>query len=207
MNLTRLLLTSFVFTAPLLLAAEPSDNTKLWYSEPATEWGGALPIGNGRLGAMIYGGVKLERLQLNEDTLWTGGPRSYDNPEALQHLEPVRNLLTKGAYEQAEALAKKMMGKPLYQMAYQPLGDLFLSFPGNEQASDYRRELDLRTAVSTITYRVDDAQFTRKIFASNPDEAIVIRLECDKPGRLTFDLFAASPHPPELLSDPGKTTD
>ena len=194
MNLTRLLLTSFVFTAPLL-AAEPSNNTKLWYSKPATEWSEALPIGNGRLGAMIYGGVKLERLQLNEDTLWTGGPRSYDNPEALQHLEPVRNLLTKGAYEQAEDLAKKMMGKPLYQMAYQPLGDLFLSFPGNEQASDYRRELDLRTAVSTITYRVDDAQFTRKIFASNPDEAIVIRLECDKPGRRTFDLFATSPHP------------
>jgi len=104
-----------------LLADEVKEGNKLWYKQPAKEWSQALPIGNGRLGAMVYGGVQQERLQLNEDTLWCGGPRSYDNKEAFQHLGAVRKLLDDGEYAKAEELAGKMMGKPLYQMAYQPL--------------------------------------------------------------------------------------
>ncbi|QDT00976.1 glycoside hydrolase family 95 protein [Adhaeretor mobilis] len=178
----------------------PTDALRLWYEQPATEWAEALPIGNGRLGAMVYGGIQREHLQLNEDTLWSGGPRSYDNPQAYQHLGKVRELLERGEYAEAEDTAQKMMGKPIYQAAYQPLGDLYLQFPPDqhshgEEASDYRRELDLQNAVATVTYRKGDARFTRKVFASHPDQVIVIRLECDKPGQLSFDVLMTSLHP------------
>ena len=130
----------------------------LWYTQPATEWTEALPLGNGRLGAMVYGGIEQEQLQLNEETLWSGGPQSYDNPDAYQHLATVRELLEQGEYLEAEATAQKMLGSPKYQMAYQTLGDLFLNFPQNEKSSDYRRELNLQKAVSTVSYRMGDAR-------------------------------------------------
>ena len=172
----------------------PSDALKLWYRQPAAEWSDALPIGNGRLGAMVYGGTEQEHLQLNEDTLWSGGPHCYDNPDAYQHLAAVRDLLERGEYDEAEATAEKMLGRPKYQQAYMPLGDLFLDFPNGEEARDYHRELDLQNAVSTVTYRIGNARFTRQVFASHPDQAIVIRLECDKPGRISFNLSMTSPH-------------
>ena len=171
-----------------------SGALKLWYAQPATEWTEALPIGNGRLGAMVYGGIQQEHLQLNEDTLWSGGPHSYDNPEAFVHLATVRKQLERGEYSDAEATAQKMLGIHKYQQAYMPLGDLFLDFPKSGKPSEYRRELDLQNAVSTVTYRIGNAQFTRRVFASQPDQAIVVRLECDAPGRITFDLSMTSPH-------------
>lgn len=173
---------------------DQSHHLKLWYTQPATEWTQALPIGNGRLGAMIYGGVDLERLQLNEDTLWSGGPHSYDNPEALPHLATVREQLKQGEYAAAEATAQKMLGNPKYQQAYMPLGDLLLDFPKGEEPSEYRRELDLQSAVSRVTYRIGNAHYTRRVFASHPDQAIIVRLECDRPRRITFDLSMKSPH-------------
>ncbi|MCM2369369.1 glycoside hydrolase family 95 protein [Aporhodopirellula aestuarii] len=179
-------------TAPL--HADASDSLTLWYTQPASEWAEALPIGNGRLGAMVYGGVQQERLQLNEDTLWSGGPHSYDNPEAYSHLATVRKLLDQGDYAKAEDVAQNMLGIPKYQQAYMPLGDLFLDFPNDQSPSEYHRELDLQNAVSTVSYRIDDARFTRTVFASNPDQAIVMRLECDRPGRISFDLSMTSPH-------------
>ncbi|MEP5430105.1 MAG: glycoside hydrolase family 95 protein, partial [Flavobacteriaceae bacterium] len=166
----------------------------LWYTKPATEWAKALPIGNGRLGAMIYGGIQEEHLQLNEETLWNGGPHSYDNPEAYQYLSTVQEQLKQGDYIAAEATAQKMLGVPKFQMAYQPLGDLYLQFPQEGKSSAYQRELNLETAVSTTTYKIGEARFTRKIFASHPDQAIIVRLECDKPGQITFDLLLTSPH-------------
>ena len=171
-----------------------SGALKLWYAQPATEWTEALPIGNGRLGAMVYGGIQQEHLQLNEDTLWSGGPHSYDNPEAFVHLATVRKQLERGEYSDAEATAQKMLGIHKYQQAYMPLGDLFLDFPKSGKPSEYRRELDLQNAVSTVTYRIGNAQFTWRVFASQPDQAIVVRLECDAPGRITFDLSMTSPH-------------
>ena len=185
-----------VQTVPLhadLLNAPP-DSLTLWYTQPATEWTEALPIGNGRLGAMVYGGIEQEHLQLNEDTLWSGGPHCYDNPDAYGHLATVRELLERGEYAEAEATAEKMLGIHKYQQAYMPLGDLFLDFPKGEEPSDYHRELNLQNAVSTVTYRIGNARFTRRVFASHPDQAIVIRLECDTPGRITFDLSMTSPH-------------
>ncbi len=166
----------------------------LWYTQAATEWTDALPMGNGRLGAMVYGGIEQEHLQLNEDTLWSGGPHCYDNPDAYQHLAAVRELLERGRYADAEATAQKMLGRHKYQQAYMPLGDLFLDFPKGDKPGEYRRELNLQNAVSTVTYRIGNARFTRKFFASHPDQSIVIRLECDTPGRITFDLSMTSPH-------------
>ena len=170
------------------------DALRLWYTHPATEWTDALPIGNGRLGAMVYGGIEQEHLQLNEDTLWSGGPHCYDNPDAYQHLATVRGLLERSEYADAEATAQKMLGRHKYQQAYMPFGDLFLDFPKGDKPSEYRRELNLQNAVSTVTYRIDNARFTRTVFASHPDQSIVMRLECDRPGRITFDLSMTSPH-------------
>jgi alpha-L-fucosidase 2 len=179
-------------------AATGEGAMKLWYEQPATEWTKALPLGNGRLGAMVYGGVQLEQLQLNEETLWSGGPHCYDNPEAYSHLSSVRKLLREGEYVQAENEAQKMMGIPVKQMAYQPLGDMLLMFPQGEKTTSYRRELDLETAVSTVSYSIGSSfgavNYTRKTFASHPDNAIVMRLESDREGQLSFDLLLTSPH-------------
>ena len=117
---------------------------------------------------MVYGGIEQEHLQLNEDTLWSGGPHCYDNPDAYQHLASVRELLERGEYAEAEATAQKMLGIHKYQQAYMPLGDLFLDFPKSGKPSNYRRELDLQNAVSTVTYRIGNARFTRQVFASIP---------------------------------------
>ncbi len=184
-------------------AADASDALSLWYTQPATEWTAALPIGNGRLGAMVFGGVERDRLQLNEDTLWSGGPHCYDNPDAYQHLASVRKAIKRGRYREAEAIAQKMLGRHKYQQAYLPLGDLFLDFPTSGKPGDYRRSLNMETAVSEVAYRIGNARFTRKVFASCPDEVIVIRLECDKPGQITFDLSIKSPHPSksQIMSD------
>jgi len=192
-------------TAPLQ-AVDQEDASKaltLWYTQPAAEWAQALPIGNGRLGAMVYGGIEQEHLQLNEDTLWSGGPHSYDNPGAYQRLATVRELLQRGEFADAEATAQEMLGRHKYQQAYMPFGDLYLDFPEGEKTRDYRRSLDLQTAVCEVGYRTGDAHFTRKAIASRPDEAIVIRLECDKPGRITFSVSMKSLHPStsKTLSD------
>ena len=166
----------------------------LWYNQPASEWSEALPIGNGRMGAMIYGGTELEHLQLNEETLWTGGPQSYDNPDAYKYLQEVRDLLKQENYIDAEETAEKMMGVPKYQMAYQPFGDLFLMFPQGTKSTNYHRELDLQNALSTVSYNIGSTNFTRKVFASFPDQAIVMKLECSKSKQITFDLMLTSPH-------------
>jgi len=173
---------------------DPPDALRLWYAQPAREWTEALPIGNGRLGAMVYGGIEQERLQLNEDTLWSGDPHCYDNPDAYQHLATVREQLERGEYAEAEATAQKMLGRHKYQQAYMPFGDLFLDFPKGDKLSEYRRELNLQNAVSTVTYHIGNARFTRTVFASHPDQSIVMRLACDTPGRITFDLSMTSPH-------------
>ncbi|HEX4120992.1 MAG TPA: glycoside hydrolase family 95 protein, partial [Verrucomicrobiae bacterium] len=125
----------------------------LWYRGPAIKWTEALPIGNGRLGAMIFGGVEEERLQLNEDTLYAGGPYDPSNPDALSALPEVRRLIFAGDYAAAQDLAgKKMMAHPLREMPYEPVGDLLLSFHDTNSPSDYRRELDLDTAIAKVSY-------------------------------------------------------
>jgi len=188
-------------TAPLGAAAPetPAVDLRLWYTRPAAAWTQALPVGNGRLGAMVFGGVERERLQLNEDTLWSGGPQDADNPEALEHLEEVRQLLFDGQFEAAEKLAiKTMICKGVGSRhagsahdpygSYQTLGDLRFTFPGHAEHADYERELDLDTAIARVTYRVGDARFTREVFSSAPDQVLVVRVTCDRPGKVAFTL-------------------
>ncbi len=180
--------------APLAAATKPATastgDLKIWFTQPATNWERqALPIGNGRLGAMIFGDPAREHLQLNENTLWSGGPRDTTNPEALKALPEVRRLLFAGKPDEAVKLAgEKMMGRPMTVKPYESLGDLRIEFAGQAGATDYRRELDLATGVVRISYRVGDARYTREIFASHPDQVIVMRVTCSKPGGLT--LFA-----------------
>ena len=172
------------------------NDLKLWYRRPAEKWTEALPVGNGRLGAMVFGGVEKDRVQFNDDTLWTGGPHEYQHEGAAEHLATVRKLLFEGKQRDAENLAmEKMMSVPLRQEQYQPFGDLRLEFPGRDETSDYRRELDIDSAVVTVSYRRGGVTFTREVLSSFPDNVIVVRLTADKPGQLTFTARIDSPHP------------
>jgi len=181
-----------------------SPRPVLWYDRPAGKWVQALPIGNGRLGGMVFGGTSEERIQLNEDTLWSGFPHDYTNPEARKHLDKVRKLIFEGKYAEAQKMADShMMGNPRFLQAYQPLGDLRLKFAGHEQARDYRRELNLGEAVVKVSYRVGDATFTREVFSSAVDQAMVLRLTCDRPRRINVQATLASPHHHKIKSGPG----
>lgn len=187
-------------TTPLLsvllwstLQASSSPLT-LWYPEPAREWTDALPVGNGRLGAMVFGRVEDERIQFNESTIWTGSPRDYARPGANQHLNSIRQLLRDGKQKEAEALAlANFMSDPLRQKAYQPFGDLQLRF-AHGAATAYRRSLDLNTATASVEYTAGGVRYRREIFASYPAGLIVIRLSASRPGALQFTASLSSPH-------------
>jgi alpha-L-fucosidase 2 len=168
--------------------AAPGDRANvLWYRQPATKWNEALPIGNGRLGAMVFGGVESERIQINEDSIWAGEKRDRNNPEGAKNLAEVRRLLFAGKPREAEALAERtIISIPKRLPPYQPLGDLLIRFSGHAAASDYARELDLDSGVTRVSYRLGDARFSREVFSSAVDHVIVIRLASDKPGRLSF---------------------
>lgn len=171
------------------------NDFKLWYQQPAAQWVEALPVGCGRLGAMVFGDVQNEHIQFNEDTLWTGGPHEYHRKGAVKHLAKIRQLIFDGKQEQAEQLAfKQFMGNPKRQKAYQPCGDLNLSFPEHENITHYYRDLNLDTGIATTTYQVGNVTYTREVFASYPAQAIVIRLSTDQPGQLTFNASLHSPH-------------
>jgi alpha-L-fucosidase 2 len=164
----------------------------LWYKQPAEKWTDALPIGNGRLGAMVFGGVNSERLQLNEDTLWSGAPRPWNNPEAKQHLDEVRSLvLDKQDYVAADRACRAMQGP--YNQAYQPLGDLQIDWESSGEISGYRRELDLDTAIARVSFRVGRFQFVREAFVSAPDQVVAIRWTTTDPAGLTLSAGIDSP--------------
>jgi len=176
---------AFTFTHE---APPPSEPLTLWYRQPATKWETeALPVGNGRLAAMVFGGIDHERIQLNEETVWDGVPQNTNNREALAALPEVRRLLFEGKNDEATRLAKqKMMGSPYRIKSYQTLGDLFFDFPATDTVAAYRRDLDLTTAIARVQYRVKGIQYTREVFVSAPDQAIVIHLKADQPGQLSF---------------------
>lgn len=175
------------------LAASPSraetaeSPWKLWYDRPASAWTEALPVGNGRLGAMVFGGIQTERVQLNEGTLWAGGPYDPVSPEAGEALPRARQLVREGKYaEAAKWISAKVMARPLGQMPYQTLGSLRLTFPTNAPTTDYRRELDLDTAIATVRTGSAGERCVREVFASVPDQVIAVHLTVEHPGTLTF---------------------
>jgi alpha-L-fucosidase 2 len=193
-------------------AASTAAQTRLWYRKPADRWDAALPIGNGRLGAMVFGRVGQERLQLNEDTLWAGSPYTPDNADARAALPEVRSLINEGKYRQASELASaRVMAKPLTQMPYGSLGDLLLTFDGAQAPVAYERELDLATAISTVRCRSAALEYVREAFVSAPDQVIVLRQEA-KQGRIGFDVgyrgprqaTYASPNSRAPATDPGR---
>jgi len=158
---------------------------KLWYKHPARTWTEALPVGNGRLGAMVFGRVDEELLQLNENTLWSGGPVNPNpNPAALSYLPQVRKALDEKNYELATALSKKMQG--LYTESYEPLADLLIRQPVAGQPTAYYRDLDIANALATTRFTIAGVTYTREVFVSAPDQAIVIRLRADQAGKLAF---------------------
>ncbi len=206
------------------ISAWGEEALRLWYDHPASVWTEALPIGNGRLGAMVFGGTAEEHLQFNESKIWTGKPHEYHHEGAVNSLAQMRQLLNEGRrlkresaelekagkpeearvkmetakerQKAAQALGmKEFMSIPLRQTAYQPFGDLRLSFVGHTNVAHYQRELNLEEAISRVSYEVDGVRFTRECFATFPDQVIALRLSADKPGRISFSARLNSPHP------------
>jgi alpha-L-fucosidase 2 len=191
------LLGAALFTAAVVnsAAAAPTPDLRLWYEEGARRWEEALPIGNGRLGAMVHGGVAREHLQLNENTLVSGEP-----PADLRTVRVTKDeaqvvaMLRAGKYAEADAyVTKYWLGR--VQQSYQPLGDLFVDFAAKGEATQFERWLDLREAVAGVRYRQNGVTFTREVFASFPDQVIVMRLRADRPGALAFKVTQSSVHP------------
>lgn len=171
---------------------------RLWYRVPASLWTDALPLGNGRLGAMVYGGVARDELQLNEDTLWSGGPYRPANPAAREYLDKVRQLIFAGRYAEAERLANEhLMGMPYLQTSYQPAGRLLLDFSYRTLFSNYYRELDLQRAIATVTFAADGTQFKRESLVSAADGVLAVRLTADRPAAISFSAEFVSEQPGE----------
>jgi alpha-L-fucosidase 2 len=192
---TKSLAIAIMFFLSASCKVQENEGLKLWYEKPASKWEEALPVGNGRLGAMIYGGTSEDHIQFNEETLWTGGPHDYSNEGAYKYLGKIRELIWQGKQEEAEKLAlEKFMSVPLRQQKYQPFGDLWLTFPGHENVTGYRRELDLSNAVCKTSYEAGGITFTREYIASYPDNLIAINLTCSKKKVLTFDLSLTALH-------------
>ena len=189
-----------------VLRAEPLNPLTLWYRQPAVNWVEALPVGNGRLGAMVFGGTAHERIQFNEDTIWTGEPHEYQHEGAAKFLPELRRLLAEGKQKEAHELGmKEFMSVPLRQKAYQPCADLLLDIAGHEVATEYVRSLDLDAAVAVVRYRVGNLNFTRETVASHPAQVIVGRITADQRRALNFTARLASPHAGSTVRSLGAT--
>lgn len=189
------------FCIPTLFFGQHSSDLKLWYNEPSGAiWENALPMGNGRLGVMIYGNVGTEIFQLNEHTLWSGSPNRNDNPNALESLDKVRELIFNGEYKAAEELANdKIITKKSHGQMFQPAGNLELSFPGHSDYQDYYRELDISKALSKTSYKANGITFIREAFVSLTDRLLVIHLTANQPGQINFTASLTTPHATKKL--------
>ncbi|HLZ55119.1 MAG TPA: glycoside hydrolase family 95 protein [Verrucomicrobiae bacterium] len=190
-------------------APPPTEPLSLWYRQPATKWVEALPVGNGRIGAMVFGGINRERLQLNEDTLWGGGPYDPVNPQGKAALPEVRRLVFEGKYREAGRLiAQKVLSLPRWphsEMPYETAGDLVLNFPEAPSVEYYRRDLNLDSAVAGVEYNVNGTRFTRQVFASPVDQVIVVRLTADQKGAINFTASYQTPQGAAVETESGNT--
>lgn len=211
MKRTLLLFLALVCPAARIVAADDGPKMKLWYQSPANaavkdgtdawtddvEWLKALPLGNGSLGAMVFGDVPMERIQLNEETMWSGSPQHSDNPVAAENLQRIRQLLFEGRYREATELTNRTQvctgagsgsgnGKDVPYGSFQTLGDLWIDFDCKDEYTDYYRDLDLETAVATVSYTQDGVRYRREIFVSRPDQVMVVRMTADRRGALSF---------------------
>lgn len=172
----------------------PKTSTSLWYNKPATKWVEALPVGNSSLGAMIYGNPASEHIQFNEETLWTGGPHDYAHKGAHQYLDSLRNLLKKDKYSEAHNLGMEhFMSVPLHQKAYQPFGDLYLDF-NHSNPDNYSRSLDIENALQLTRYHVGDTSYARSVFASHPDQVMVMNISSNKRNAISFSISLTAEH-------------
>ncbi len=190
-------LPSLALLALVILVGEArtAEPWRLFYDKPATKWSEALPVGNGRLGAMVFGGVAEERIQFNEDTLWTGQPHEYQHNGAVEYLPQIRQLLQAGKQREAEKLAmQEFMSEPLRQKAYQPFGDILISFPAREATVGYARDLNLDTATANVRYQIANVKYLRQCFVSHPNQVIVWHIEADTPNSIEFTAKPVSPH-------------
>lgn len=171
-----------------------TGDLKLWYDEPASKWVEALPVGNGRLGAMVFGVPGDELIQLNENTIWAGSPNNNDNPEALEALPAIRQMIFEGKYNEAQDLVNaRVISKKSHGMPYQTAGNLRLKFDGHDDFTAFYRDLDIERAVATTTYKVGEVNYKREVFSSFSDGVIVIRLTADKPGSIAFKMSMDRP--------------
>ena len=177
-----------LFCVFLLSSTIHAQDHQLWYSQPAKHWLEALPIGNSHLGAMVYGGTNEEEIQLNEETFWSGSPHNNNSLESKEHLQEVRDLIFEGKEKDAHALLDKYFIKGPHGMRYLPLGSVKLQFPNLGEPTQYRRELNLGDATTTTKYVVDGVTYERTAFASQADNVIIVRLQANKKGALTFDV-------------------
>lgn len=198
------ILSVICFSVFTVSAAFSQNDQKLWYKKPSGQWEDALPIGNGTLGAMVFGGVATEQIQFNEETLWTGEPRSYAHKGAYQYLGEIRTLLNDGKQKDAQNLAtEQFMGQPLRQMAYQAFGDLYIDFPDHTDYTDYQRELDLTTGLAKVAYHSNGVNYSREVFASYPAKAIFIKLASSQAGKLGLSVRTDALHVAKKVSGNG----
>ena len=190
-----------LFALALVAAActpvkEEASDLKLWYDEPASQWVEALPVGNGRLGAMVFGGADREQIQLNEETVWAGQPNSNANPDVEEGaLDQIRQLIFDGKYRAAQDMVdQKIFFRTNHGMSYQTIGDLYLDFPGHEAPSAYYRDLDISKAVASVKYTVDGVEYVREVISSFADDVVAVNLSASEKGKITFDASLVSPH-------------
>jgi len=198
MRRSKILLSLLLLFSIKSFAQKTSDKLSLWYDKPAANWNEALPIGNGRLAAMVFGDLNNERLQLNEETIWAGEPGNNIPENAYESIQQIRNLLFEGKYKEAQDLSNKTFPRQApanlnYGMQYQTAGNLFIRFQGQDQASNYRRDLDISKAVASVSYKNKGINFKREYIASIPDQVLLVRLTADKPGSISFTLGMNSP--------------
>jgi alpha-L-fucosidase 2 len=185
----------FSLSATIIGHSQVKSDLKLWYKQPAGQtWENALPIGNGKMGAMIYGNVERETIQLNEHTVWSGSPNRNDSPDAFAALPEIRQLIFDGKQKEAEQLANKaVLAKKSHGQMFQPVGSLHLLFERHNNYTNYYRELDIERAVARTTYTVDEVTYTRESLASFPDRVIIVRLTASKPGQISFAALYTTP--------------